>query len=1121
MAKQKKTNHTEIPPVPREAIGAVRGEEDFVELLRRELEWPIPMNVERLADVAIPHDLQGDFGFKEDRIAVSRLFNLTEDQPWGVFLFEFKTKRPYFSHLRRLLRVLGSQRTLRRGDPIWNRNDLLFICTPDWRQFQFVHFSGEKPESAVISTFGWKGPEDPFLYTLCRHNLPRLRMPQPKADVGYDADAWRNAWREAFSVKPVTDEFYRTLKEVFDAVQAGVKGLKGEDRRFFAELIVNRMLFLKFVEKKGWLGADRDYLYHRFQAHGRKNFWRNFLSDLFFEGLCKEKDQRAQRVNDLLGEVPFLNAELFAKSKPPGGWDDDAVDINNSVFDILFDKLLNPYNFTVCETSPLDVEVAFNQDLLGYGYEELIADQHGQGAYYTHPTEVNLMCRESLRAYLEGRCPNVSKALIGKLTYAELTEADPVSEKEALALYRALHDVTVVDPALGSGTFPVGMMKHIFLAMRTLGAYLRNSAEFSKMVDEDSITPPDDPFHLKLHIIEHSIYGCDIDYFAVQIAKLRFWIELMVDCGTPEALPNFNCKLVVGDALVSVVGTDSDGDLVTLEQRLGHPTRSTGQGNLIHMIGKQSIERLAKLKGEYFKARDPENNKMLDAEISATKNELLSRVGIDLERIQRTDKHVLWQIDFAEIFAGEEPGFDIAIANPPYLRQELINTAFLQSSVSLTKTFLQVEYKPLFALQIDGKADLYIYFYFRAMSLLRSNRGVLTFICSNSWLDVSYGACLQKHLLQNSTVHAMIESSTDRSFANAAINTVISVIRMNRNTERDSLCRFLRVRGNLKDIDSHTLGSSETPLCKTNDEMRIISVPNSELLKKGRSPSGKYIGFKWGAFYIRSPNVFLELIENYQKAMCKIGEIATVRFGVKTGANEFFFLDDQVVKKWGIESEYLTPGVKSPRELSKIRVDMRAVSKFLFTCTASKESLARKNALEYIKWGESMGFHNRPSTRSRHQWYSLELQQRPPDMNCNYQVHKVMRFFVADGGFWASNNFHAIWSKKPYSLCAAANCSLAQLWISVTGRTNLGDGLLKVEGYETAAIPVVKPSLLDESRCREIICDSDLLQLNGEDRRELDTYICGVLGISEVYKKDLVAALHEQISTRLERARSL
>ena len=332
----RKKNST-LRPVPREAIADVHCQEDFVDFLRHELMWPIPGNIDRLEDVVIPHDLQKDFGFPpgEDRIQVTRLLNLTEDQPWGIFLFEFQTKRPYLTHLRRLLRVLGSQRTLRKGDPIWNRNDLLFICTRDWTEYQFVHFSGGKPESATISNFGWKGPDDPFLYTLCKHNLPRLRMPQPEADGGYETATWRNAWRDAFSVKPVTDEFYGTLKEVFDAVQAGVKGLKGEDRRFFAELVVNRMVFLKFVEKKGWLDGDRDYLYNRFQAHGRKNYWRNFLCDFFFEGLCKGKDQRTKKVNELLGNVPFLNAELFA---PSDKWDDWAVTIENRVFDLLFDN---------------------------------------------------------------------------------------------------------------------------------------------------------------------------------------------------------------------------------------------------------------------------------------------------------------------------------------------------------------------------------------------------------------------------------------------------------------------------------------------------------------------------------------------------------------------------------------------------------------------------------------------------------------------------------------------------------------------------------------------------------------------------------------------------------------
>jgi len=170
-----------MQPVPREAIADVRDESDFVELLRRELSWPIPERLERLDEVVIPLDLQQDFGFPagEDRIRISRLFNLSEDQPWGIFLFEFKTKRPYLTHLRRLLRVLSSRRTLRAGDPIWNRSDLLFICTRDWKEYHFVHFAGEKPESAVISSFGWTGRKIPFCTRSANTTFPNFAFLRP------------------------------------------------------------------------------------------------------------------------------------------------------------------------------------------------------------------------------------------------------------------------------------------------------------------------------------------------------------------------------------------------------------------------------------------------------------------------------------------------------------------------------------------------------------------------------------------------------------------------------------------------------------------------------------------------------------------------------------------------------------------------------------------------------------------------------------------------------------------------------------------------------------------------------------------------------------------------------
>ena len=1154
MAKQKKNNQSVIPPVPREAIAAVQGEEDFVELLRRELEWPIPMNVQRLTDVAIPHDLQRDFGFEpeEDRIAVSRLLSLTEDQPWGVFLFEFKTKRPYLSHLRRLLRVLGSQRTLRKGDPIWDRNDLLFICTSDWSQFKFVHFSGEKSESAIISTFGWKDPDDPFLYTLCKHNLPRLRMPQTKADGGYEAEAWRTTWRDAFSVKPVTDEFYSTLKEVFNAVQAGVKGLKGEDRRFFSELVVNRMVFLKFVEKKGWLDDDRDYLHNRFQAHGRKNYWRNFLCDFFFKGLCKEKDQRAKKVNELLGNVPFLNAELFA---PSDKWDDWAVEIENRVFDLLFDKLLNPYNFTVVETSPLDVEVAFNQDLLGYGYEELIADQHGQGAYYTHPTEVNLMCRESLRAYLEGRCPEVNKELVGKLVYAELTNADPVGENDALDLYRALHDVTVVDPALGSGTFPVAMMKHLFLALRTLGGYLKNSADFRKMLKQDGITDPNDTFALKLHIIERSIYGCDIDYFAVQIAKLRFWIELMVDCDKPEALPNFNCKLVVGDALVSVVGTDSRGNLITLEDLLGHPTRSTGQLNWIHSVGKKYVEKLATLKHEYFKVRDSQKRKSLEDKIAQTRNELLRSVGVQVDKIKRTDKHVLWQIDFAEIFSGMEPGFDIAISNPPYLRQELIDSSLKDFTLSTTKNILHSSYRKIINVAVGGQADLYIYFYLRAAMLCKYNGGVTCFICSNSWLDAKYGKAFQFYLLCTHNIRLIIENRNSRSFEAADINTIITVFVSAPIPNSPDSAMFLSLKMPFEEYDFNKLISKVL-----SDQMSIYlntysanCIPKKVLFEAGcvrnlpapplSASEADYEGSKWGGIYLRAPSIYFDALNASKELLVPLGNLVSLRRGYTTGANEFFYL--QQVKRIGslsvcqtasgeqfeIESTYLRPAIKNTRECKSYMLSQKDSSLCLFVCAEGETALRRTKAWRFVQWGESQGFHKRPTCCPRERWWDIGFREEWPLWWII--AHNERDVACLNQGLLCGDNFFEILPNQGISirfLFAIMVSSWVTLQRELLGRSGFGGGLLKTQGPDVRRLMVPDPKKLKISVVTALETAGNRLSMKkpysihsaweDSDRVNLDKMIAHTIGIGEDKAVALYKAARNLVKTRQARANS-
>ncbi len=1088
MNKRKPKDQATLRIVQKEAIAEIRGEEDFVEFLRRELGWPIPYNIQKLSDVAIPHDLQRDFGFYpvEDRIAVSRLLNLAEDQPWGVFLFEFKTKKPQLSHLRKILRVLGSQKTLLKGDPIWDREDLLFICTSDWSQFQFVHFSGKKAESAVISSFGWKGPDDPFLHTLCKHNLPRLRMPTPGADGNFITDLWRETWKEAFNVKPVTDEFYATLKEVFDAVQAGITGLDGEERRFFAELVVNRLIFLKFVEKKGWLNDDRDYLYNKFRAYGKCDFWGDFLCFLFFEGLCQEPAKRSHQANEILGEVPFLNAELFS---PSVKWNDWETRVNNRAFDLLFDKLLNPYNFTVCETSPLDIEVAFNQDLLGYGYEELIADQHGQGAYYTHPTEVNLMCRQSLWAYLENRCPEVSKESIGRLLYSELYEEHRISREHALTLYQALHEVTVVDPALGSGTFPVAMMKHLFLAQTTLGEILSGYPEYESLISQGSLTDHRDAFTLKLHIIERSIYGCDIDYFAVQIAKLRFWIELMVDCEHPEALPNFDCKLVVGDALVSVVGIDSQGKLITLEDHLGHPTKSSGQGDILHSIGKLAIEELGQLKHKYFNAKSVDIRQTLERHIKSKQQELLLSVGIELDGITTTDKHILWQIDFAEIFSGVTPGFDIAVANPPYLRQQLIDKSNESLGLNTTKADINRIYKSTLMLRnLQSRSDLYIYFFLRGFMLVKQDSGILSYICSNSWLDSDYGVSLQEYILGSVKIECIIDNSSTRSFENAGINTTINVL-INSNSDiepdsREEIAKFLLIRKHYERVNMlDVLNQCSYMKDKvSNQTYRLFPITHSALYNLGLCEK-EYKGWRWGAHFFKAPDILIEILENKPMGLKCLGQQCEIETYLNTGGSDDFFIVNKIretdeyftIKPPGtsecfvIERKFLVGLIDSPSEVLPYLKNSFEPSKLLLQ-VRPEDNLKGTLCADYITWGEKQGFNMKSGTKNRNPWYTLPRQSLSGSKiiwPCRTGQRHVVAFNPNE---IVSHRFYRIHSNQDSEVLAAfLNSTFIALCAEVFSGSSLGQGVLDINKPVLEQMPVIDFSLINyEDKCELI-----------------------------------------------------
>ena len=230
---------------------------------------------------------------------------------------------------------------------------------------------------------------------------------------------------EAFDVQPVTREFYRDYDRVFKRVEEMIGGFdersrdkekvkrEKERQRLFTQRLFNRLMFIGFIQKKGWLKfeGNTDYLaalwrdYVREDSE-RKNFYRDRLKPLFFQGLSTPNEVNIIGINrggflkTLIGDVPYLNGGLFEEAA-----DDRHANISvpDEALDAIINDLFERYNFTAMESTPFDVEVAVDPEMLGKVFEELVTGRNESGSYYTPKPVVSFMCREALKGYLGGK----------------------------------------------------------------------------------------------------------------------------------------------------------------------------------------------------------------------------------------------------------------------------------------------------------------------------------------------------------------------------------------------------------------------------------------------------------------------------------------------------------------------------------------------------------------------------------------------------------------------------------------------------------------------------------------------------------------------------------------------
>ena len=573
-------------------------------------------------------------------------------------------------------------------------------------------------------------------------DLPRRTAVQQVSNIYWnlrDGGSIREALEMTFDVEAVTRQFFREYRQVFDRSLERVGGFgssegEQEGKKLFVQTFFNRMMFIYFLSRKGWLSfrRDKDYLNalrrdYLSEENNGKNFHRDRLRPLFFNGLNNplSMDIRPASLTLLIGTVPFLNGGLFDKSAS-----DERTNVvvpDECIFE-MFDKLFDKFNFTVMESTPFDIEVAVDPEMLGKVFEELVTGRHDSGSYYTPRPVVAFMCREALKGFLQGRGPELSHETIAK--FVDEHDASGIPIAAAPRVGEALDEITVVDPACGSGAYLLGMMQELVELQAAL---------YKVRIDNRSL------YDLKLHIIQRNLHGVDNDEFAVNIAMLRMWLSLSIEYEgpTPEPLPNLDFKVVLGDSL------------------LGPDPSPENYGDLFRHQAHSVADRLADLKDRHLRESGP-GKADLKEEIDAVEQELEDALADSPSDPQAVD----WRVKFAEVF--NRGGFDVALANPPYVQLQ-------RNAGELAKRYQSKGFKTFIR-----TGDVYYLFYEQGINLLKSHTGVACFISSNQWMRVDSGQALRTFLESNNPLQLVNLGAG--VFDSVTVNTC--VILVNRESKR-------------------------------------------------------------------------------------------------------------------------------------------------------------------------------------------------------------------------------------------------------------------------------------------------------------------------------------------------
>lgn len=883
---------------------------------------------------------------------------------------------------------------------------------------------------------------------------------------------------EAFDVEAVTKAFYTKVALLFTDLVGGERKIgsdkvTGESllqlpstpddqiRKEFGVRLIGRLLFCWFLRKKQSDKGESlipDALFSLEQLDYPLGIYHSLLEPLFFETLNKRlPDRKPDYQQGHWAKIPFLNGGLF---EPQANDFYHPNHINTLIvpdnwLKALF-ELFEHYNFTIQENTPLDIEVAVDPEMLGKIFENLLAEinpetgesaRKATGSYYTPRSIVEYMIDESLKLYLQTKLPDILTIEALDTLFSYETMEHPFEPAQTQKIIQALDELKILDPACGSGAFPMGVLQKVLLLLQKLDP---NNQQWKARQLENARHIPDPTarnqvqqtierafankqldYGRKLYLIQNCIYGVDIQSIAVEIAKLRCFLSLIIDEHVDDsldnrgvlALPNLEFHFVCANALIGLGQSQQYG------------------------VMQAEIEQLKQLALDYLTSYGPEKDQIKAhfAQVQQAMGQKLANWGGQTEALQLLNWHPFEHepCDWFDpaLMLGVREGFDIVLANPPYVRQELIK----HLKPALKKGYPEV---------YTGTADLLVYFYARALQLLRP-QGMMAFITSNKFMRAGYGKKLRAFLGQKTSLQAVIDFGDLPVFEATAYPMVL-------------------VSRKQKPTKEHTLQAL------TVEDIAIVT--NLPAVVKQEAWPQVQTSLTKDNWNLVQPQV-LNLMEKLRASGTTLDEYVEGKFyrGVVTGYNKAFVIDqatrDRLIVEDSRSVEVIKPWVAG-RDVKRWYVEAKEYILFIpwhfplhnnsGVSGASKEAEIQFRAnypavYQYLlKFKDRLSARNKTETGIRYEWYAL--QRCAATYHAEFEKPKIVwgnlatkpKFAFDKQGYYISAPANLIPTNDLF-LFSMLNSSICQWLISLQAATRSG-GFLEYKPMYVGQLPIATPS---------------------------------------------------------------